>query len=288
MEKGSELVLEHFRYSGEEGFFLIAGPCVIESRGHTLKLARQLRDLASGLGIPLIFKASFDKANRTSSRSYRGPGLETGLSILREVKSELGIPVLSDIHEPSQAASAADILDVIQIPAFLCRQTDLVEAAAVTGRPLNIKKGQFMAPWDMVNVVRKAEEAGCKQLLLTERGVSFGYNNLVVDFKSIPIMKKLGYPVVFDATHSVQLPGGRGSSSGGAPEYIPVLARAAAAAGIDGFFFEVHDNPEEALSDGANSLKIGSLGNLLPQLLRISKAVDLDYDFGNGQKSTRN
>ena len=286
MEKVSELVLEHFKYSGEEGFFLIAGPCVIESRSHTLKLARQLRDLASGLGIPLIFKASFDKANRTSSGSYRGPGLDTGLSILREVKSELGIPVLSDIHEPSQAASAAGILDVIQIPAFLCRQTDLVAAAAVTGCPLNIKKGQFMAPWDMVNVVHKAEEAGCNQLLLTERGVSFGYNNLVVDFKAIPIMKKLGYPVVFDATHSVQLPGGRGSSSGGTSEYIPVLARAAAAAGVDGFFFEVHDNPEEALSDGANSLKIGSLEGLLRQLLRISKAVGLDYDFGNGKKST--
>jgi 2-dehydro-3-deoxyphosphooctonate aldolase (KDO 8-P synthase) len=198
--------------------------------------------------------------------------MEKGLVMLQEVKSRLGIPVLSDIHEPSQAEKAAEIVDVIQIPAFLCRQTDLIVSASLTGRPLNIKKGQFMAPWDMVHVVRKAEAAGAENLMLTERGTSFGYNNLVVDFKSIPVIKSLGYPVVFDATHSVQLPGGKGSSSGGAPEYIPVLASAAAATGVEGFFFEVHDNPEKALSDGANSLKIDTLELLLEKLLRVRES----------------
>ena len=272
MDKSKSLILENFRYTGEQGFFLIAGPCVLESREHTLALARRLKEVASGLGIPFIFKASFDKANRTALDSYRGPGMEKGLVMLREVKSKLGIPVLSDIHEPSQAEKAAEILDVIQIPAFLCRQTDLIVSASLTGRPLNIKKGQFMAPWDMAHVVKKAEAAGAENLMLTERGVSFGYNNLVVDFKSIPVMKSWGYPVVFDATHSVQLPGGKGSSSGGAPEYIPVLASAAAATGVEGFFFEVHDNPEKAPSDGANSLKVDILGHLLEKLLRIRES----------------
>ncbi len=272
MDKSKSLILENFRYTGEKGFFLIAGPCVLESREHTLALARRLKEVASGLGIPFIFKASFDKANRTALDSYRGPGMEKGLVMLREVKSKLGIPVLSDIHEPAQAEKAAEILDVIQIPAFLCRQTDLIVSASLTGRPLNIKKGQFMAPWDMAHVVKKAEAAGAENLMLTERGVSFGYNNLVVDFKSIPVMKSWGYPVVFDATHSVQLPGGKGSSSGGAPEYIPVLASAAAATGVEGFFFEVHDNPEKAPSDGANSLKVDILGHLLEKLLRIRES----------------
>ncbi|MFH1965183.1 MAG: 3-deoxy-8-phosphooctulonate synthase [Acidobacteriota bacterium] len=274
MEKSRSLILENFRYSGAEGFFLIAGPCVLENCDHAVKLARQLKEITSGLGIPFIFKASFDKANRTALESYRGPGIEEGLPMLQEVKLKLGIPVLSDIHDPSQAEKAASILDVIQIPAFLCRQTDLIVAASLTGRPLNIKKGQFMAPWDMVNVVKKAEDSGAENLLLTERGVSFGYNNLVVDFKSIPIMRSLGYPVVFDATHSVQLPGGQGSGSGGTPEYIPVLASAAAATGVEGFFFEVHDNPEKAPSDGANSLQIDRIGSLLEKLLCIRKAAE--------------
>ena len=199
--------------------------------------------------------------------------MEPGLSILREVKSRLDIPVLSDIHESCQAEKAAETLDVLQIPAFLSRQTDLIIAAAMTGRTLNIKKGQFMAPWDMANVVRKAEDAGAESLMLTERGVSFGYNNLVVDFKSIPVLKGSGYPVVFDATHSVHLPGGKGASSGGSPEYIPVLASAAAAAGVEGFFFEVHENPSAAPSDGANSLKIEEIGSLLERLLRIREAA---------------
>ncbi len=273
MEKNRSLFLDNFRYTGDSGFFLIAGPCVLENSDHALSLARQLKDVTSSLGIPFIFKASFDKANRTAMDSYRGPGMELGLSILQEVKDKLDVPVLSDIHESSQAEKAAAILDVIQIPAFLCRQTDLIVAASLTGRPLNIKKGQFMAPWDMSHVVKKAEGAGAENLLLTERGVSFGYNNLVVDFKSIPILKSLGYPVVFDATHSVQLPGGKGSSSGGSPEHIPVLASAAAAAGVEGFFFEVHDNPEEAPSDGANSLRVDRLGSLLEKLLRIRAAA---------------
>ncbi len=274
MEKSKSLILENFRYSGEEGFFLIAGPCVLESLDHAFKLAGELKEITSSLGIPFIFKASFDKANRTALDSYRGPGIDKGLAMLQEVKLKLGIPVLSDIHDSSQAEQAAGTLDVIQIPAFLCRQTDLVVSASLTGRPLNIKKGQFMAPWDLVNVVKKAEAAGAENLLLTERGVTFGYNNLVVDFKSIPVMRSWGYPVVFDATHSVQLPGGKGSSSGGTPEYIPVLASAAAATGVDGFFFEVHDNPEKAPSDGANSLKIGEIGRLLEKLLRIKKSID--------------
>ena len=273
MEKNRSLFLDNFRYSGDSGFFLIAGPCVLENSDHAISLARQLKAVTSSLGIPFIFKASFDKANRTAMDSYRGPGMELGLSILQEVKDKLDVPVLSDIHESSQAEKAGAILDVIQIPAFLCRQTDLIVAASLTGRPLNIKKGQFMAPWDMSHVVKKAEGAGAENLLLTERGVSFGYNNLVVDFKSIPILKSLGYPVVFDATHSVQLPGGKGSSSGGSPEHIPVLARAAAAAGVEGFFFEVHDNPEEAPSDGANSLQVERLGSLLEKLLRIRAAA---------------
>jgi len=267
------LVLDNFKDPGDEGLFLIAGPCVIESKEHPLQIASLLKDMAAELGIPLVFKASFDKANRTSLSSYRGPGLERGLEVLQEVKSRLGIPVLSDIHESHQAEKAAEVLDIIQIPAFLCRQTDLIAEAAATKRPLNIKKGQFLAPWDMVNVVRKAEESGAEQLILTERGASFGYNNLVVDFKSFPVLKSFGYPVVFDATHSVQIPGGKGKSSGGAPEFIPVLARAAAAAGADGFFFEVHDNPAEALSDGSNSLAIGMLREIMQSLLRIRKAV---------------
>ena len=254
--------------------FVMAGPCVIESEKVCLEIAEALAKIGADTAIKIIFKASFDKANRSSVYSFRGPGIDKGLEILAKVRAETGFAIMTDIHEPAQAAIAAEVVDCLQIPAFLCRQTDLIVAASLTGRPLNIKKGQFMAPWDMVNVVKKAEDSGAENLLLTERGVSFGYNNLVVDFKSIPIMRSLGYPVVFDATHSVQLPGGQGSGSGGTPEYIPVLASAAAATGVEGFFFEVHDNPEKAPSDGANSLQIDRIGSLLEKLLCIRKAAE--------------
>jgi 2-dehydro-3-deoxyphosphooctonate aldolase (KDO 8-P synthase) len=250
-------------------FFLISGPCVIESLDHCLALAGRLKEITSDLGIPLIFKASFDKANRSSIDSYRGPGLEKGLEILARVREELQIPVLSDIHEVGQVEAAAAVLDVLQIPAFLCRQTDLITAAAATGRPINIKKGQFLSPWEASNAVDKARSAGSGQVMLTERGSSFGYNNLVVDFKSLPVLRSFGVLVVFDATHSVQLPGGTGKASGGQAEFIPHLARAAVAVGIDGLFVEVHEEPERALSDGPNALQI----DLLPSLLRSLKAV---------------
>ena len=262
------------RFSGcGRPFFLISGPCVIESETHCLRLAERMRDIALGLGIPYLFKASYDKANRTSIRSFRGPGPQEGLRILERVRSSVGVPVLSDIHEPSQAAEAAQVLDVIQIPAFLCRQTDLIAAAAATGKPLNIKKGQFLAPWDMQNVLEKAKGAGASLVFLTERGASFGYNNLVVDFKSLPIMRDLGAPVVFDATHSVQLPGGAGTSSSGQAQFIPSLARAAVAAGVDGLFFEVHDKPDEALSDGPNALALELAEGLVRQLCEIDRVV---------------
>ena len=228
---------------------LIAGPCVIEGEAFTLSLATSLQEVSRELGIPLIFKASYDKANRTSISSARGPGLEEGLKILQGVKEEVGLPVISDVHQVSEVPHAADILDVIQIPAFLCRQTDLGVEAAKTGKPINVKKGQFLAPWDMVHVVEKIISAGNEQILLTERGTSFGYNNLVSDMKSLPIMRGLGYPVVFDATHSVQLPGGAGKASGGDREFIPTLSKAAVGAGVDGVFLEIHPEPERALSD---------------------------------------
>ncbi|HSR49873.1 MAG TPA: 3-deoxy-8-phosphooctulonate synthase [Acidobacteriota bacterium] len=263
---------EAFRGGGRP-FFLISGPCVIESREHCLRMAESLAALSAKLEIPLIFKASYDKANRTSINSFRGPGPEEGLEILAEVRREIGVPVLSDIHEPAQARAAAEVLDVIQIPAFLCRQTDLVQAAAASGRPLNIKKGQFLAPWDMENVLEKALEGGADLVFLTERGASFGYNNLVVDFKSLPIMRRWGQPVVFDATHSVQLPGGKGSSTGGQAEFIPFLARAAIAVGVDGIFCEVHDQPEKALSDGPNALHLEKAEAVFRQLKRLDELV---------------
>ncbi|HSR69802.1 MAG TPA: 3-deoxy-8-phosphooctulonate synthase [Acidobacteriota bacterium] len=258
---------------GGRPFFLISGPCVIESREHCLRMAESLASLTRMLEIPFIFKASYDKANRTSIRSFRGPGPGEGLEILAEVRREIGVPILSDIHQPDQAQAAAEVLDVLQIPAFLCRQTDLIQAAASTGRALNIKKGQFLAPWDMENVLAKALDAGADLVLLTERGASFGYNNLVVDFKSLPIMRRLGRPVVFDATHSVQLPGGKGSSTGGQAEFIPYLARAAVAAGVDGIFCEVHDEPSKALSDGPNALHLEKAEELFSQLKRIDELV---------------
>jgi 2-dehydro-3-deoxyphosphooctonate aldolase (KDO 8-P synthase) len=248
---------------------MIAGPCVIEDTGLTLEIAHTLKEYADELALPLIFKASYDKANRTSLASFRGPGLEKGLEILARVKEEVGLPVLSDVHQVSEVAPAAEVLDVLQIPAFLCRQTDLIVAAAVTDKPVNIKKGQFMAPWDMAQAVEKARSTGNSRIFLTERGNSFGYNNLVVDFRSLAILRGLGCPVVLDTTHSVQLPGGQGSCSGGQREFVPLLARAGVAAGVDGIFLEVHPEPAQALCDGPNSLP---LAEVLP-LWRTLKAL---------------
>jgi 2-dehydro-3-deoxyphosphooctonate aldolase (KDO 8-P synthase) len=254
-------------------FFLIAGPCVIESRDHVLFMASELKKAASAHGVPLIFKASFDKANRSSIKSFRGPGVEEGLKLLGEVREATQVPILSDVHEPSQCNAAGKVLDILQIPAFLSRQTDLILAAARTGKMVNVKKGQFLAPWEMKNVVDKMREAGNERLLLTERGSSFGYNNLVVDFRSFPIMQSLGCAVVFDVTHSLQLPGAQGQSSGGQPQFIPHLARAGVAAGVDGLFMEVHDNPAKALSDGPNALNLSLLPALLEQLVGIRKCL---------------
>jgi len=247
----------------------IAGPCVIESRRLTLETAQALKEYAAKLGVPLIFKASFDKANRTAGASFRGPGLAAGLEILAEVKAEVGLPVLSDVHEVHQVGPAAQVLDVIQIPAFLCRQTDLIEAAAKTGKPLNIKKGQFLAPWDMAQAAAKATAVGNTDLLLTERGTMFGYNNLVVDFRSLAIMRSLGFPVVMDITHSVQLPGGQGSCSGGDRRFIPALGRAAVAVGVDAVFMEVHPDPDKALCDGPNSFPLAQVPRFWQDLLAV-------------------
>jgi 2-dehydro-3-deoxyphosphooctonate aldolase (KDO 8-P synthase) len=257
-------------------FLLIAGPCVIESRRQSLEIASFLKDITGRLEIPFIFKASYDKANRTSLGAYRGPGQADGLDILAEVKETLQIPVLSDVHRTDEIEAAAKILDVLQIPAFLCRQTDLLLAAGKTGRPINIKKGQFLAPWDVPHVVAKLLSTGNDQFLITERGTSFGYNNLVVDFRGISLMRGHGFPVIFDATHSVQLPGGAGGSSGGQRRFAPVLARAAIAAGADGIFLEVHPEPDNARCDGPNSLQTGELLRLLPQLKAIRAALSLE------------
>ncbi len=252
---------------------LVAGPCVIEGEGPSLALARALKEQSAAAGVPLVFKASFDKANRSALGSYRGPGLKEGLRILDRIKRETGLSILSDIHEPAQAESAATVLDVLQIPAFLCRQTDLLVAAASTGLPVNVKKGQFLSPWEMKNVVEKLVSSGATKILLTERGSSFGYQNLVVDFRSIPVMRELGFPVIFDATHSVQRPGALGSSSGGDRQFIETLARAAIAAGADGIFVEVHEDPARALSDGANALPLARLPALLQDVRRLAAAV---------------
>ena len=253
------------------GLFLIAGPCVIESEEHTLALAEQINVICAQVELPFIFKTSFDKANRTSLNSYRGPGLEEGLRILKKVKEETGVPILTDVHLPGQCAAVAEVADILQIPAFLCRQTDLLLAAGKTGRAVNIKKGQFVAPQNMQSAAEKVASTGNRNILLTERGSSFGYNNLVVDFRSIPIMQRFGYPVVYDATHSLQLPSGEGWQSGGQPEFIPTLAAAAVAAGCDGLFLEVHDNPEQALSDASNQLPLSHLQPLLERLLAIAQ-----------------
>ncbi len=257
----------------KEKFFLISGPCVIEDRALTLEIAAQLKTVTEKLGIPFVFKASYDKANRTSINSFRGPGIEKGLAILEEIRTKLDVPVISDIHRETEAEAAASVLDILQIPAFLCRQTDLLTAAAATGKPVNIKKGQFLAPWDMKHVVDKILSRGNNKILLTDRGTMFGYNNLVADMRSIPIMQKLGFPVIFDATHSVQLPGGAGGSSDGQREFAPLLARAAIAAGADGIFIETHPDPGSALSDGPNSIPLNEMESLLEPLLRIRKAL---------------
>lgn len=258
---------------GKNPLVLIAGPCVIEGFERTLAIGRGIKTIADKLGVPYIFKASYDKANRSSYSSFRGPGLTDGLNMLAKIKEELGVPVVSDIHCSTQVKPAAEVLDILQIPAFLCRQTDLVYEAAASGKVINVKKGQFMAPNDMKNVINKAREAGNENILLTERGVSFGYNNLVTDMRSLPMMRSLGYPVVFDATHSVQLPGGAGTTSSGQREFVPYLTRCAVAAGIDALFMEVHDNPAEALSDGPNMLYLDDLEALLSDVLAIDAIV---------------
>jgi len=266
---------------GSGDLFLIAGPCVIESEEHAIRMAEIIKGVTKSLDFPFIFKASYDKANRTSIRSYRGPGLKEGLRILKMIKDELNLPVLTDVHQTADVAKVAEVVDVLQVPAFLSRQTDLVVAAALSGRVVNIKKGQFVAPWDMRYAVEKCREAGNAQVFLTERGASFGYNNLVVDMRSLPIMRKFA-PVVFDATHSVQLPSSQADDKGPAvsgvqPEFIPVLARAAVAAGVDGVFMEVHDNPKEAKSDGANALESTKLRGVLKELLAVKKALQLAH-----------
>jgi len=263
---------------GSGDLFLIAGPCVIEGEEHAIRMAEIIKGVTKSLNFPFIFKASYDKANRTSIRSFRGPGLKEGLRILKKIKDELHLPILTDVHEAGDVGKVAEAADVIQIPAFLSRQTDLVVAAALSGRAVNIKKGQFVAPWDMRHAVEKCKDAGNSRVFLTERGASFGYNNLVVDMRSLAIMRKVA-PVVFDATHSVQLPSSQGNdggpaTSGGQPEFIPLLARAAVAAGVDGVFMEVHDNPKEAKSDGANALESTKLRGVLKELLAVKKALE--------------
>lgn len=264
---------ENIVFGGNNPFVLIAGPCVIESESLIMETAEQLKEITSKLNIPFIFKASYDKANRSSIHSFRGPGIEEGLEILAKVKERFNVPVTSDIHEAGQAEKAAEVLDIIQIPAFLCRQTDLLVAAAKTGKIVNVKKGQFLAPWDMTNVVNKLKESNNEDILLTERGSTFGYNNLVVDMRSLIEMRTLGTPVVFDATHSVQIPGGNGTSTGGKSEYVPYLSRAAAAVGVDAIFMEVHPNPSEAKSDGPNMVKLEELEEVLKPIVEIDRLI---------------
>jgi 2-dehydro-3-deoxyphosphooctonate aldolase (KDO 8-P synthase) len=263
----------NFRIGAGEPLVLIAGPCVVESEAHTMKMAERLMKIAAKAKIPLIFKASYDKANRSSVESFRGPGLAAGLDILRKIEARFRVPLLTDIHDAAQAEAVAEVCDVLQIPAFLSRQTDLLMAAGKTGRVVNLKKGQFLSPWEMANAVEKVKSTGNKKVMITERGVSFGYNNLVVDMRSFPILAKTGCPVVFDVTHSVQLPGGKGNASGGQPEFIEPLARAGTAVGVNGIFLEVHDHPDRALSDGSNALRLDHLPGLLAKLIPLSKLV---------------
>ena len=257
----------------EKHLGVIAGPCVIESRDHSLKMASEIRQISDKIKLPIIFKSSFDKANRTSIKSFRGPGIDKGMKILSDVKTETGLPVLTDVHTSDQAGIVAEVVDVLQVPAFLSRQTDILVAASETGKPVNIKKGQFLAPWDVEHIVHKIEEAGSNNILLTDRGTQFGYNNLVADMRAIPLMKEYGYPVIFDATHSAQLPGGSGGHSSGMRDMIPTLARSAVAAGCSGVFMEVHDNVESAKSDAATQWPLSKLENLLIDLMNIHKVV---------------
>ncbi len=268
-----EIALGSLRLGGGNPLFLIAGPCVIESEVHARMMAEKVAEIAADAEVPYIFKASYDKANRTSVKAFRGPGAQEGLRILGKIKADLKVPILTDIHDASQAAPAAEVCDVLQIPAFLARQTELLIAAGKTGRVINIKKAQYLSPWDMGNVAEKVASTGNTNIILTERGASFGYQNLVVDMRSFPVMQKTGYPVVFDVTHSVQLPGGQGHASGGQPEFIEPLARAGVAAGVDGIFLETHDNPAAALSDGANALPLAQLPALLAKLKELGAMV---------------
>jgi 2-dehydro-3-deoxyphosphooctonate aldolase (KDO 8-P synthase) len=261
------------RIGGGRPLVLIAGPCVIEGEAHAMKLAARLVKIAAAAKVPLIFKASYDKANRSSLQSYRGPGMSAGLAVMGKIKEHFGVPVLTDIHEPSQAAAAAEVCDVLQVPAMLSRQTDLLLAAGRTGRVVNLKKGQFLSPWDMGNAVEKVRSTGNRRVIVTERGTSFGYHNLVADMRAFPILAKTGCPVIFDVTHSVQLPGEQGNASGGQPEFIEPLARAGCAAGVDGIFLEVHDKPARAKSDGTNALPLERLPALLARLSAIAKLV---------------
>jgi 2-dehydro-3-deoxyphosphooctonate aldolase (KDO 8-P synthase) len=258
---------------GGAPLLLVAGPCVIESEDHLLRVGEAIRTVCEACRIPFVLKSSYDKANRSSGHSFRGPGLEEGLRILERVKAKLDVPVISDVHDVHQISAAAQVLDILQIPAFLCRQTDLLATAARSGKPVNVKKGQFLAPWDVGNIVEKLRSAGSEAIVLTERGSSFGYNNLVVDIRSLPIMRSFGYPVLFDVTHSMQLPGGVGDASGGQSEFIPFVARAAVAAGVDGLFMEVHPDPADAPSDGPSMLRLDALPGLLNQLLEVQQAV---------------
>ena len=273
MHPAREISIGTFRIGGHQPLVLIAGPCVIESEAHAIMMAERLAEIAAHAKMPLVFKASYDKANRSSEQSFRGPGLTEGLRILQKIKQRFGLPILTDIHEVSHAAAAAEVADVLQIPAFLSRQTDLLAAAGKTGRVVNLKKGQFLSPWEMANAVEKITNMGNDSVILSERGASFGYQNLVVDMRSFPILRKTGCPVVFDVTHSVQLPGGEGKSSGGQPEFIEPLARAGAAVGVDGIFLEVHENPAKALSDGTNALPLAELPALLGKLTQIASLV---------------
>lgn len=273
IESSKKVQVGHYRLSNEAPLTLIAGPCVMESEKHLFFMAKSLKEVSKELHLNLIFKCSYDKANRTSHSSFRGPGREQGLKLLEEVKKKFDLPILTDVHDIGEVEEAAEVADVLQIPAFLCRQTDLVRACAQTGKVVNIKKGQFLSPWEMENIVKKVLACGNNKILLTERGTSFGYNNLVVDMRGLQIMKETGFPIVFDATHSVQLPGKAGQSSGGQREFVEPLAKAATAIGIAALFMEVHPNPDSALSDGPNSIKLANLKSLLKSLLAIDKTV---------------
>jgi 2-dehydro-3-deoxyphosphooctonate aldolase (KDO 8-P synthase) len=271
--KTKEITVGNLRLGGSNPFFLIAGPCVIENEKLAISAAEEIKKICDKLDVPFIFKSSYDKANRSAIKSFRGPGIQKGLAVLKKVKETINVPILCDVHSQKEIKEAAEIVDIIQIPAFLCRQTDLILDASKTGKPINVKKGQFLAPWDMENIIKKIESVGNKNILLTERGTSFGYNNLIVDMKSLPIMRRFGYPVIFDATHSVQLPGGLGASSGGLREFIPYLARASIACGCDGVFLEVHPQPDKALCDGPNSFPLKELSALLEELKKIDAIV---------------